>query len=49
MNLKYSARKCKVMEINSKKEGQWVLGNNILEVVNNYNYLDLEICQDGVG
>ena len=48
-NLKYSARKCKVMEVNSKEEGQWVLGNNILEVVDKYNYLGLEIYQDGVG
>ena len=36
-------KKCKVMEINSKKEGQWILGNHILEVVNTYTYLGLEI------
>lgn len=31
--VRYSARKCKVMEFNSQGEGQWVLGNAILEVV----------------
>ena len=37
-NLRYSAEKCKVMEFNSREEGQWILGNNILEVVDNYTY-----------
>ena len=34
------------MEINSKEEGQWILGNHILEVVNTFTYLGLEISQD---
>lgn len=48
-NVRYSARKCKVMEFNSQKEGQWILGNSILEVVDRYTYLGLEVSKEGIG
>ena len=48
-NVRYSARKCKVMEYNSQEEGQWILGNNILEVVDRYTYLGLEVGKEGIG
>ena len=37
------------MEFNSQVEGQWVLGNNILEVVEKYTYLGLEVSKEGIG
>ena len=32
-NIRYSTRKCKVMEFGDKEENQWVLRNDILEVI----------------
>ena len=37
------------MEFNSTGKSQWVLGNNILEVVEKYTYLGIEINKDGIG
>ena len=37
------------MEFSSRKEGQWILGNNILEVVDSYTYLGLEVNKEGIG
>ena len=48
-NVRYSGRKSKVIEFNSQEEGQWVLGNNILEVVDKYTYLGLEVSKEGIG
>ena len=42
LNIKYSTRKCKVMELGEKKEKQRVLENNILEMIDSYTYLGLE-------
>ncbi len=47
--LRYSERKCKVMEFNSDNSNQWVLGNNVLEVVDKYIYLGLEVNKEGIG
>ena len=43
--VKFSDRKCKVMEFNSEAQGQWILGNSVLEVLDRYTYLDLEITK----
>ena len=48
-NLRFGARKCKAMEYNSTGKSQWVLGNNILEVVEKYTYLGIEVGQEGIG
>ena len=48
-SVRYSDSKCKVMEFNSQEEGQWVLGNSILEVVDKYTYLGLEVSKEGIG
>ena len=48
-DIRYSERKCKVIEYNSAGGSQWVLGNSILEVVDKYTYLGLEINKEGVG
>ena len=48
-NMKFSARKCKVIQINDEKDNQWVLGNNVLEVVKKYTYLGMEVSHEGVG
>lgn len=47
--VRYSNRKCKLMEFNSQGEIQWILGNNILEVVIRYTYLGLEVSKEGIG
>ena len=47
--VKFSERKCKVMEFNSDGRNQWVLGNNVLEVVDKYTYLGLEVNKEGIG
>lgn len=36
------------MEINNESSSQWVHGNTILEVVDKYVYLDMEISKEGV-
>lgn len=46
--LKFSSAKCKIMEYNTPEAGQWALGNNILVVVEKYNYLGIEICKEGI-
>ena len=48
-DVRFSDRKCKAMEFNSQEEGQWVLGNSILEVVDRYTYLGLEVSKEGIG
>ena len=48
-NLRFSARKCKAMEYNSTGKSQWVLGNIILEVVEKYTYLGIEVGKEGIG
>ena len=47
--VRFSSRKCKVVEFNTTEAGQWVLGNNVLEVVENYTYLGMEISKEGIG
>ena len=47
--LNFSARKCQVMEFNNNEENQWILGNNILEVVEKYTYLGMEVSKEGIG
>lgn len=47
--LRYSENKCKVMEFNSMEESQWVLGNNILEIVDKFTYLGMEVSREGIG
>lgn len=37
------------MEFHNRVEGQWVLGNSILGVVDRYSYLGLEISKEGIG
>lgn len=36
-----------VMEIYGKGRNQWVLGNNLLEIVNKYVYLGMEVNKEG--
>ena len=47
--MKFSARKCKVIQYNDERDNQWVLGNNVLEVVKKYTYLGMEVSNEGVG
>ncbi len=47
--MKFSSRKDKVIEYNTKEEGQWVLGNNVLEIVENYTYLGIVVSKKGIG
>ena len=47
--VKFSANKCEVMKYNSRDEGQWKLGDSILEVVENYKYLGIEVSNEGIG
>ena len=37
------------MKFNTKGNSQWILGNNVLEVVEKFNYLGMEINKDGIG
>ena len=48
-DLRFSDRKCKVMKFNNEGRNQWVLGNSILEVVNEYVYLGMEVNKEGIG
>lgn len=47
--LKFSEKKCKVMEFNTEERNQWVLGNTVLEIVDKYIYLGLEVNKEGIG
>ena len=47
--IKFSNKKYKVIEFNTPYIGQWVLGDNVLEVVNRYSYLGIEISKEGIG
>ena len=49
LNIKYSTRKCKAMEFGEQEEKQWVLGNNILEMIDSYTYLGLKINKEAIG
>ncbi|XP_045104422.1 uncharacterized protein LOC123499955 [Portunus trituberculatus] len=46
--LRFSARKCKVIEINDNQDNQWVMRNYIPEVVEKYTYIGLEISNEGI-
>lgn len=48
-SLMYSARKCRVMEFNSREESKWILGSNILDAGDSYTYPGLEVSKDGIG
>ena len=48
-DVRYSDKKCKVVEFHSQEDRQWVIGNNVLEVVDRYTYLGLEVSKEGVG
>ena len=37
------------MSLNTPDTGQWVLGDNVLEVVDRHSYLGIEISQEGIG
>ena len=47
-SVRYCDRKCKVMEFNSEAQGQWILGNSILEVMDRCTYLGLEVSKEGI-
>ena len=47
--MKFSSRKCKIMEFNTAEAGQWVLGDNVLEVVERLSYLGIKISKEGIG
>ena len=46
---KFSNKTCKVIEFNTPDIRQWVLGDNVLEVVDRYSYLGIEISKEGIG
>ena len=48
LNIKYTTRKYKVVEFGEKEENQWVLGSYILEVIDSYTYLGLEVNKEGI-
>ena len=48
-DVNFSRKKSKVMEFNTSGKGQWVLGNAVLEVVQRYCYLGMEISKEGIG
>ena len=48
-DIRFNGVKCKVMEYNSTGNSQWVLGNAILEVVEKYSYLGIEVNKEGIG
>ncbi len=41
--LKFSPHKCKVMQFNDNRNNQWVLGDYVLEVVESYTYLGMQV------
>ena len=48
-DLCFSAKKCKVLEFNSVGKSLWVLGNDVLQIVEKYTYLGIEISKEGIG
>ena len=48
-DLKFSVKKCKVMEFGSEGSSQWVLGDTVLEVVDKFMYLGMEVSKEGIG
>ena len=47
--LKFSSHKCKVMQLNDNRNNQWVLGDYVLEVVEKYTYLGMQVSGEGIG
>lgn len=48
-DMKFSEIKCKVVVVNGDGRNQWVMGNSILETVDKYVYLGLEVNGEGIG
>lgn len=47
-NLKFIERKCMVIGLCSESRNQWVLGNNVLKIVDKNVYLGMKVNKEGL-